>query len=236
MHGAWLRTPQRRDVAAWVVGAVLSGAILGTALAVLRPIAATGQDAGVVAIDAREDSGGTVAAASTSLPSSSGTPPKPTASPRRSAAPSAAPTRWGPSPAPATWVAEPWLAGGLELSELKSVTRSNSGLVEITVDRLTFYSGKDARTYYAKHPDLEPADFAVVNQNPRIYTFRLASDTPIFLGSALGSSPTPVAADDDFLLGGFARTGQRSTPSYVWLRHDGKDGGWVTYLAEQYLP
>lgn len=228
MHGAWQRTPQRGDIVVWLLGAVLAGGFLGTALAVLRPIAApdpvtrpaTSPGAGQVPLPTGRS---TVAGASTTLASTAQTP-------------SASATRWGPTPSDRTWVDKPWAATGLELAELRTATRSNAGRVVITVDRLTFLTGNKASAYYAEHPDLEALDHAVVNQNPRVYTFRLASDTPIFLSSTLGSSQTPTTADVDFLLGGFARAQQKGTPIYVWLRHDGKDGGWATYLAEQYFP
>jgi hypothetical protein len=237
MHGAWQRTPQRGDIVVWLLGAVLAGGFLGTALAVLRPIAApepvtrlaTATDAGLAATPTARP---TVAGASTSVVSSS----QSASSTENPTAQGPSATRWGPTPSDPAWIAKPWAAAGLELAELRTATRSNAGRVEITVDRLTFLTGKKASAYYAEHPDLEALDFAVVNQNPRVYTFRLASDTRIFLGSTLGSSPTPKAADVDFLLGGFARAQQQSTPIYVWLRHDGKDGGWATYLAEQYFP
>ena len=121
----------------------------------------------------------------------------------------------------------------LELSLLKGVQRQDDGSIMITVDRLTYYTGAEAIAYYAEHPELTPSEHAVVNQNPRMYTFGLASRTPVLLGPVLGSTPQPAPSDAADLVSGFERARAAGQPVHVWLQHDGTDGGWVTYLAEQ---
>ncbi len=196
-------------VLASIGGAVLAGVIAGTALDLVRP-AARGEYPSRVASAAISPAPGAGTAQST---------------------PEA--TTWGPQPPSTTWVAEPWRASDLEMSRLVSAARDSTGLVTVTVDRLTYLTGQDAADYYAQHPDRTPTEHVIVNQSPRLYTFRLASATPIFLGPLVGPASTPQPGDTDDLLDGVDRAVD-DTKVYVWLRHDGTDGGWVTYLAEHH--
>ncbi len=210
--------PSRRTIGFWLAGAVASGVLAGGVMTVVRPPAPR-----------------TVAAAAGASTTSASAAPasvSPSGSVTRSPSPSASP----PPAEPATLVEKPWDDKALELSELKSVKRSTGDAIVITVDRLTFYVGAKAADYYKKHPDLEPAEYAIANQSPRIYTFTLAPGTPIFLGPMIGQTDPPQPADAARLLDGFARAKASGTKTHVWLKHDGKDRGWVTYLAEQYLP
>jgi hypothetical protein len=209
--------PSGRVVGIWLAAAILAGLLAGGVLSIWRPPAS-----GTVTTGARP---------ATSAPALA-TPSNATAS--RSA--SASPSPSAPSPAPATFVTSPWAAQGLELSNLTSVTRTADGAVVITVDRLTFYNGARAKTYYDAHPELERAEYAVVNQSPRIYTFTLVTGTPVFLGPMIGLTDPPAASDADTLITGFQRAKGMGNEVFVWLRHNDKDHGWVTYLAEQYFP
>ncbi|MFN8079606.1 MAG: hypothetical protein U0Q19_08565 [Kineosporiaceae bacterium] len=210
--------PSRRAIGFWLAGAVVSGLLAGGVLTVVRPPAPR-----TVAASA-----GTSASPTSAVPASS----SPSGSASRSPSASASP----PAAEPATLIDKPWENKALELSELKSVKRGAGDTVVITVDRLTFYIGAKAADYYKKHPDLEPAEYAIANQSPRIYTFTLVPGTPIFLGPMIGQTDPPQPADAAKLASGFAAAKAAGTKSYVWLKHDGKDKGWVTYLAEQYLP
>jgi hypothetical protein len=214
--------PSGRVVGIWLSGAILAGLLVGGALSIWRPPA----------------SGTTTTAAATrpATASAAVTPSRATASRSASASPAASPSASAPAAAPATFVPAPWATQGLELSDLKSVTRTADGAVVITVDRLTFYNGARAKTYYDAHPELERAEYAVVNQSRRIYTFTLVTGTPVFLGPMIGLTDPPAAADAEKLITGFQRAKGLGNEVFVWLRHNDKDHGWVTYLAEQYFP
>ncbi len=213
-----------RTMGAILAGAVLAGLIVGGAMAIWRPPAS---DTATV----NRTPTATAAASPTGAASSGAT-----SSASASASTSASPSASMPSPAPATFVAAPWATKGLELSSLKSVTRTGDDTAVITVDRLTYYSGAQAAKYYDTHPDLERLDYAVVNQNPRIYSFHLVPGTPVFLGPMIGRTDPPSASDLQGLVDGFAQAKAQGREVFVWLRHNDKDNGWVTYLAEQYFP
>jgi len=104
------------------------------------------------------------------------------------------------------------------------------------VDRLTFYGGAQAAAYYDTHPELERLDYAIVNQSTRIYSFTLVPDSPIFLGPMLGVTEPPRRSDGAHLVDGLSRLQREGGEAFVWLRHDAKDKGWATYLAEQFFP
>jgi hypothetical protein len=140
-----------------------------------------------------------------------------------------------PAPAADRWVAEPWATSGLELSSLKSAKRADDGSIVITVDRLTYYGGARAAAYYDKHAELERLGYAIVNQNPRIFTFTLVPNSPIFLGPLIDRTDPPRRSDGAHLVDALARQAE-GVEVFVWLRHTGKDHGWATYLAEQFLP
>lgn len=209
--------PSRRTIAAWITGALIAGLGTGVVLGILRP-------------------SGTQTVAASAGATSEGATPTPSVTASASASRSPSRSASAPAPQPAVFVAAPWDTKGLELSNLKTVRRTDTGAIEITVDRLTFHTGKKAADYFAKHPELEPAEFAIENQNRRIYTFTLVPGTPIFLGPMIGQTDPPQAADAGQLVDGFARASAAGTEVFVWLRHDNKDKGWVSYLAEQYFP
>lgn len=143
-------------------------------------------------------------------------------------------SEWGPSPASTGYAAEPWDTSGLELSRVTDISVGQDGPVRLTVDRLTYLTGAKAADYWAERADRTPRPFAVVNQNPRLYTFQLASSAPIYLGADLGggSSATPTRSAAPALVSGVRAALARGEQVYVWLRHDETDGGWATYVAE----
>jgi len=212
-------SPAGRTIALWLAGAL--GAGLTT---------------GVVAHLTRGPAPRPVAAPSLSTRVSPTAVAAVTATPAPSRSPSRSPSPTMPSPAADRWVSEPWATSGLELSSLKSAKRGDDGSVVITVDRLTFYGGAQAVAYYDKHPELERLDYAIVNQSSRIDRFTLVPDSPIFLGPMLGVTEPPQRSDGAHLVDGLSRLQQEGGEAFVWLRHDARDKGWATYLAEQFFP
>jgi hypothetical protein len=219
-----LALPGGRTIGVWLAGAVSAGLVVGVVAGLVRsPQPRTLAASPSIASSLEPTGAATVGGVAVTAAASAQADPTPSA----------------PSAAPAVWVPAPWEDSTLELSNLKSVTRTSEGKTLITVDRLTFYTGAKAAEYYHKHPELEAAEYAVVNQNPRLYTFTLVPGTPILLGRmrSEGAAPTPPELSDAaHLASGFTRLKASGAEVYVWLNNDKKDNGWVTYVAEQYFP
>ena len=104
------------------------------------------------------------------------------------------------------------------------------------MDRLTFYVGTQATAYFKAHPALPQADYAIVNQNPRLYTFPLVTGAPLYGATALAGTVAATPVTSSQLVTRTEQALAAGRPVYVWLHHDDHDLAWTTYLAEQYLP
>jgi hypothetical protein len=132
-------------------------------------------------------------------------------------------------------VAEPWKDPGLDFAVLTGI-RSDGGRVVLKVDRLQFLTGDAAKKYYAAHPDQQVQDYAIVNANPKIYTYTLVPGAPLFGAQVLAGNPQPQPIDAPTLVDRVTNALAGQQRVYVWLRHQDGGRGWTTYLAEQYLP
>ena len=144
-----------------------------------------------------------------------------------------------PAPDPAVALPQPW-ARGLDFAVVKGIRTDAGGVITLTVDRLTFFTGTQAAAYYKAHPDQPQADVAIVNQSPRLFSYPLVPHAPLFGATVLAGSvaPTTVTTADLLVRTRAALAAHR--PLYVWLDHAGRSGdhdnAWTTFLQEQYLP
>ncbi len=228
--GAGIGGPSRRAVALALLGSTAAACITGAMIGLLRPA----PDAVVPLLPPVSAAPPDSATAVASTPASDAASPAASASPSpsASASPSAKPT---PSPDQAGFVQEPWKDPGLDFAVITGI-RSEGVRVVLKVDRLQFLTGDAAKKYYSEHPDQPVQDYAIVNANPKIYTYTLVPGAPLFGAQVLAGSPQAQQLDAATLVDrvGKALAGQQRV--YVWLHHQEGGRGWTTYLAEQYLP
>jgi hypothetical protein len=186
----------------------------------------------------RSDSSETAA---TTDPSASAATTDGSTAPQTSAAPStstAKETTREPDPqAPTGFVSDPWSRGDMDFGLITAISPQGAGAV-ITVDRAEFLMGNDAASYYAEHPELEPLDYAVVNESTSTLQFLVTEDALLYSQYLLGDGNTVRTSRismDQFLDRGqdVVSTGQ---PINVWLYHTSGEDGPVVYLAEQFVP
>jgi hypothetical protein len=210
--------PSTKVVIATLAVTALVGALAGGVWGILRPAPSTL----------------TTAPSTTAAPSAttSATQPAPSARPS-TATPSATPT----TPRDTAFVQDPWTARGMDFGLLTGITKSG-GTVTLRVDRAQFLVGAAAKAYYAKHPDQEPQDYAIVNTNKRLRAFEVTSDAAVYAQFLLGDGAnlrTERLSPADLYVRAKAATVREGTVP-LWLRHSGGPDGAVWYVAEQFLP
>jgi hypothetical protein len=174
---------------------------------------------------------------STDAASASASPATASAGPKVAVAVSTPSGSRGPAPSPdkASFVTTPW-SRNYDFAVVKGVQQGSDQVVTLTVDRLTFYTGAEATAYYKAHPALPQADYAIVNQSQRLYTFALVAGAPLFGSTVLAGTVAAQPVTGPQLLTRTKAALTAGRPVYVWLHHDDHDLAWTTYLAEQYLP
>lgn len=141
------------------------------------------------------------------------------------------------SPRDTAFVDNPAGVKGMDFGLLRGISRSG-GTVTLRVDRAQFLTGSAAAKYYAKNPDLEPLDYAIVNTNRRLRSFPLTDDAAVYAEFALGdgaSIRTQEIGTDQLVTKARALLDQKQTV-LLWLRHTKEPDGPVYYVAEQYTP
>ena len=191
---------------------------------------------GVVAIAAREDPGARRGRRQAPAAVAASTAPMPTASR------GAAPRRHRADPVgPLTG---PGDLGGPTLADRADLELSRAQVgdpVELGTGR--DHGGPADRSTAARTPAPTTSSTPTSNRRTSPWSTRTRASTPSgwprthrsSSGPALGSSPTPVAADDDFLLGGFARTRQRGT-AQLCLAAPRRQGRRLGHLPRRAVP
>jgi hypothetical protein len=138
---------------------------------------------------------------------------------------------------PTGFVDAPWNWEGMDFGLVTAVSAQGAGAV-ITVDRAQFLVGSDATSYYAEHPELEPLDYAVVNETTSSLQFLVTEDSLLYgqylLGDGNTVRTTRISMDQLLDRGGdVVSDGQQIS---VWLYHTSGEDGPVVYLAEQFIP
>jgi len=142
-----------------------------------------------------------------------------------------------PTPHDTEYVVDPTAVEGMDFGLLRGIGRSG-GTVTLRVDRAQFLVGSAAERYYAKNPDLEPLDYAIVNANSRLRSFPLTDDAVVYSQFALGdggSVRTQEISTDQLYTKAGELLGQNETV-LLWLRHSEEPDGPVYYVAEQFTP
>jgi hypothetical protein len=212
--------PSRRTVLVSLLATTALAAVTGAVIGLVRPGPATLTT--------------TVAAPSTAAATASvTTAPKASA---KAASPSASPSAKAttPQPDPAVFLDAPWKEG-LDFAVITGA-RKDGQVVQLKVDRLQFLTGSAAKKYYKDNPDKQQQDYAIVNQNPKIYTYTLVPNAPIFGSMALTGNPDPSPISADQLVQKSNEAMSNGQGVYIWMRHQDGGKGWTTYVAEQYLP
>jgi hypothetical protein len=193
----------------------------------------TGAFFGMFRSDSSETTGTTSPStqAATSAPATDAASPSPTTEDTRTA------TDEAEGQVPTGYVDAPWNWPGMDFGLIRDISAQGAGAV-ITVDRAQFLTGSDATMYYAEHPELEPLDYAVVNETSDSLQFLVTEDALLYGQYLLGSGDTVRTARismDQLLTRGqdVISTGQ---PIHVWLYHTSGQNGPVVYLAEQFVP
>jgi hypothetical protein len=211
--------PNRRVVLTTLAVTVLVAVLAGGLWGLLRPAARTTT---------------TLAGASaTASPTGSAT-STPTKTPAATATKSATPT---PTPRDTEYVEDPTTVEGMDFGLLRGISRSGA-TVTLRFDRAQFLTGSAAAKYYAKNPDLEPLDYAIVNTNTRLRSLPVTKDAVVYAQLALGdggSLRTQPISTDQLYERARALLGQKQTV-LLWLRHTKEPDGPVYYVAEQYTP
>jgi hypothetical protein len=213
--------PSGKVVAATLGVTALVAALAGGVYGLLRPSTDT--------VTPTQTSTAAPATTKATKPASS---TKPAASTSAAATSSAAPT-----PRATAYVTDPTTVTGMDFGVLKGIARASGGVV-LRVDRASFLTGKKAAAYYAAHPKLEPLDYAVINTNPRVRSFRLADGAVIYAQYALGTGTEvkteTISVDQLYTRATELLSSNQNT--LLWLRHTEDPDGPVYYVAEQYVP
>ena len=224
--------PSRRAIALALLASAAAASVTGAFIGLLRPapqsavqvLPSLSAPAAPTAAASPTDA---ASAAAVVAPSASGT-----ASASVSPSASSKPT---PLPDPPTFIQQPWKDPGLDFAVITGV-RADGAKVVLKVDRLQYLTGDAAKKYYAAHPDQPLQDYAIVNANPKIYTYTLVPQAPIFGAQILAGSPAAQPLDAPTLVDRVSKALAGQQRVYVWMRHQDGGKGWTTYLAEQYLP
>lgn len=139
--------------------------------------------------------------------------------------------------APTGFVDAPWDWDGMDFGQITAISAQGAGAV-ITVDRAEFLIGSDATSYYAEHPELEPLDYAVINESTSTLQFLVTEDALLYGQYLLGdgNNVRTVRISMDQLLDRGQDVVSSGQPINVWLFHTSGEDGPVIYLAEQFIP
>jgi len=224
--------PSRRAVALALLAASAAACVTGAFIGLLRPAPqAVVEVLPSLSAPAAATGSASPTEAASSAPASGAAAPA-SGSPSVSPSASAKPT---PLPDPPEFVQAPWKDPGLDFAVITGV-RADGAKVVLKVDRLQYLTGDAAKKYYAAHPDQPAQDYAIVNANPKIYTYTLVPNAPIFGAQVLAGNPAAQPLDSPTLVDRVTKALAAQQRVYVWLRHQDGGKGWTTYFAEQYLP